>query len=371
MILMRTNSLQHRIHAFITPFFSVLLIILFLMSALSGCSTYIASKQDDLLTQIDVWSAEDEYGRAIKTLNYVTPSHPQYQQLLARKKNLQIQAQDYQRKINKKVLQLIEAKQWADALDLIDQAKAKYPQGEGIEKTRQHLLDEQKKRLSAIDEHIMLERSQWMIKVRPLYQARLKADPRNDELNDYVDELHKESEELAQKLTQLSKRAIERAHYKTARTRIDHAIALAPSKERKTILSILNDREKVSYNLKQQTQKRTHMEQQNTILLDIEKSFAAGDLIATKQLISELDEKERQNPELIQLEQQLDRTINYTIKRFFSKANKLYTDGQFQKAIELWEKVLLYEPQNALAKENIQRAEKVIDKLTTLREKQK
>lgn len=370
MILMSTNSLQPGIHSLITTFFSVLL-VLSVLPVLSGCSTYIASKQGDLLTQIDTWSAEEEYGKALKTLGYVKPSHPQYPQLLARKKNLRIKAQEYQLRVDKKIRQLIEAKQWADALDLIDQAKVKYPQGKGLKKTRQHLLVEQKKLLSAIDKQIMLERSQWMIKARPFYQNKHNTDPRNNKLKTQLDELNKESESLAKELTRLSKQAIERAHFKTARKRIDQAIVLAPNKDRKTILSFLKDRDIISNNLQQQNQKRTHMEQQNTILLDIEKSFSSGDLIVTKQLILELDEKERQNPELIQLERQLDRTINYAIQRFFSDANKLYTDGQFQKAIELWEKVLLYDPENVLAKENILRAEKVIDKLTTLREKQK
>lgn len=361
-----------RSHSFIssvTPLSTILSVVL-LLSVLSGCSTYIASKQDDILVQIDVWSAENEFAKAFETLDYVKTTHPQYNDLQARRKSLLIEATEFEQKVQTLITKLIQDKQWADALDAIDDARKKYPQGKLIEKTEQQLLEKQTEALAEIDQRIMIERSQWMIKTRPIYQTNLNTDPRNTELKTYVDSLNSESETLAQKLTLLSQQAIESKRFKTARIRIVQAIELKPSKERNKILASLKSREKVTHKKKQQAKKRTHKIKQNSILVDIEKSFRAGELLKAKQLIAHLDEKEKSNPELIQLEQELDSSINYKIQHYFSDANRLYTEGDFQQAIATWEQVLQYDPDNEIARKNIQRAEKVIEKLSTLREKQ-
>lgn len=350
---------------------AVLVTILIILPLLSGCGTaFIAAKQDDILTQIDVWSVENEYGKAFATLEYVKPSHPQYQKLQIRKKNLLTQAGEYEQRIDKQIQQLIKDNQWAQALDLLDQAKEKYPSSKGIEKTEKYFLGQQHQLLASIEQKIMLERSQWMIKARPFYQDKLNTDPRNEALKNQVENLNNEAKLLSEKLTHLSKEAINKKHYRTAKMRINQAIALKPSQQRQQILSQLQSREKKSDKKKQQTQSRTDKIQQDILIQEIEKNFKAGDFLKAKQLTLKLDENEQKNAQLIQLEQELERSIDDTIEQLLSAANKNYTNGDFYQAIELWEQVLLYEPQNALAKKNIRRAEEVIGKLIRLREKQ-
>lgn len=355
----------------------IVAIMVLIFPFLSGCATpFIVSKQDDLLTQIDVWSAENEYGKALATLDYVKSSHPQYLKLQQRKKSLLIQARKYEQHIEMQIQKFITANQWAQALDLLDQAKKKYPlvnaenKNRGILKAEKSLLQKQQRLLASIEQNIILERSQWLIKTQPLYQKKLNTDPRNKALSIRVENLRKESRLLSGKLTQRCREAIDKKHYKTAKYLINQAIALNSSKQRQKILYQLQNREEKSSSKKQQTQDATHVVQQNTLLQDIEKSYNAGNLLKTKQLISMLDESEQSNIQLIELKQKLERSINYTIQQLVAEANKSYTDGQFHHAIELWEQVLAYNPENTLAEKNIQRAEKVIEKLKNLREKQ-
>lgn len=370
MILMKNNLLTQ---AFIFTLFTILF--------LSGCGTaFVASKQDDLATQIDVWSAENEFGKAFSTLSYVKKSHPQYQQLQMQKKSLLVEAGEYEQKIDTQIKKYIKHKEWTNALDLLDQAKKKYPLDKPeksnrlLAETETNLLKAQQILLTSINQKIMFKRSLWMIETLPIYENKLNTDPRNEFLKKQLKELNKEAGVLAKKQTILSQQALEEKHYITARTRITQAIALEPSKQREKILTQLKSRSNKSYHYKKQkkikSQKELKNKQYNTLLQDIEKSFSAGNFLKTRQLISQLDEIDQNNIQLIQLKQELDRSIHYTIKQLMSKANQNYTDGQFHQAISLWEQVLLYEPENVLAKKNRQRAEKVIEKLSHLREKQ-
>lgn len=346
------------------------LILPLLLVTLSGCTTYIASKQDDVLTQIDIWYSDNEFGKAFDTIKYVKPKHPQYHDLQKRKKFLQAEAHSYEKKIHKKIVHLIQKKRWREALNLIDEAIDKYPQSKQLPKTEAFLLKQQGQRLALINRNIMIERSQWLISTRPIYESKYNTDPRNDDLKDYLDDLNDESETLAQRLTELSRQAIKKKHYITARTRIDMAIALAPTSERKKIASQLKNRAQKKYQRLQQARQKTHKKQQNSILQDIEKNFKSGNLLKTRQLILSLDKKQRNNPELMQLELELNRSINIIIQGYLSEANRLYTEGEFHQAIDLWEQVLKYDPNNVTAKKNIIRAQKVIKTLTDLREKQ-
>ncbi len=347
-----------------------LIILSFSLLTLSGCSTYIAAKQDDVLTQIDVWATEQEYGKAFETLNYVKNTHPQYKSLQQRKKSLLIEAQEYEQTIHQKIVKLIEQDHWAEALDLLDTAKAKYPKGKSLEKTQQLLLDRQANELQKLAQKLMLERSQWMIQARPLFRKKTIISPRDKEFKKQLDALNQEAIKLAIQLTQLSQQESRRGHYSHARKHIKQAIALEPTPAREKILKQLNQRATKNYKRKKKAQSVIIKKQQTNILQEIEKNFQNGNLIKTKMLIATLNDSEKNNPELIQLEQELDRSINYRIQYHFAEANKFYTDGQFQQAIAHWQQVLLYDPENKIAQKNILRAEKVINKLETLREKQ-
>ena len=362
MILKKNNAL-------LTYF--LLLILSFSFLLVSGCSTYIAAKQDDILTQIDVWANEQEYGKAFETLNYVKKSHPQYERLQQRKKTLQIEVQEYEQNVHQEIINLISKNHWAEALDLLDRAKKKYPQGKILEKTQQLLLDRQANELQKLAQKLMLERSQWMIVALPLYKQKTIISPRDKDFKKQLEALNKEARELATQVTQLSRQEIRQGHYKQAIKHIKQALALHSNSEREQILKQLKKRASKSYKRKKKAKSAKIKKQQNTILLEIEKNFQNGNLIKTRMLINTLNKSERNNPELIQLEQELARSIKYRTQYHFSEANKFYTDGQFQQAIAHWEQVLLYDPENKIARKNILRARKVIKKLQTLREKQK
>ncbi|MCK5662923.1 MAG: hypothetical protein KAI17_05520, partial [Thiotrichaceae bacterium] len=221
------------------------ILMLFVLPFLSGCgSPFITAKQDDIITQIDLWSQANEYGKAFATLGYAKPKHPQYHILQQRKLTLLAQAKEYEQHVDKQVIKFIKADQWAQALDLLDQAKENYPQSDGLANTEKKLLEQQEKLLASIDKDILLQRAQWMIKIRPVYQKKQNTVPRNARVKKQFDDLNMESKILAQKVTVLSQQAIKRKHYITAKTRINQAIALESNEKRQEILSQLKSRAK-------------------------------------------------------------------------------------------------------------------------------
>jgi hypothetical protein len=351
-------------------FLALQCLLLLASFSISGCATYIASRQDDILSQINIWAREQEYSKAFETIGYVKPKHPQYQQLEKRKLSLLKEASNYEISVEKKIHQYTEKDQWAAALDLMDEALDKYTEGKTLQKTRELLINQQQQKLVRLDEKITRQRSLWMIATRPVIEKKLVIDPRNEDLKEYVQSLQLESEQLAAGHTQKAQAALKAKQYAEAKVQINKAIALAPTNKRKKILARLTARELSTHQKKKQKQKLTLKKKHDSTLIQITKNFQAGNLLKTKKLIATLSESQRESPELIHLELQLDQSIRYVVQRHLSNANKLYTAGKFHQAIQIWETVLLYDPANEDAKKNIIRANKVIDKLSDLREKQ-
>ena len=350
----------------------------FIILSLISCTPFIDQSQDDLSAQVDAWIAANEYGKAIEAIHYVQPEYPQYLELKNRQESVLELAHTYEKKTSEDVEKMISENKWENALDLVEQARRNYPQGLLIYEINEKLHKKQTQQIKKMERRILIERAKWMQEVLPLYRILQNTDPKNRTLKTYVDQLEYEAELLAEQLTWLAEEAIEKKHYKTARLRLTMANNISPEPQRTELLNqVKRINKQNSKNVQKQQIAREKKDQekqasqyQQALFNNIKRSYSRGWLAISKSLISQLDEKERQTPEIIQLQHDIDVAIEHQIKLLFAQADKLYEDGQFELAIEKWEDILLYEPENELAQEHIQRAEKVIEKITRLREKQ-
>ncbi|GEM_PF-6919362 len=212
----------------------------FILVFLTACSSaFVAARQDDVITQIDVWAIEHEYGKAFKTIDYVKSTHPQYSALQGRKKSLRVQADDYAATVEQQIVLLMADRHWAEALDLLDQAQAKYAGSKSLHDTEKMLKVRQAAALRIIDNKITVERSRCLLQLRPLYRSRLTVDPRNKKLKKKLVDLDDEARLLAADMTLLARDAMNKKHYKRAKIHIMQAIALHDSDGRQKLLAQL------------------------------------------------------------------------------------------------------------------------------------
>jgi tetratricopeptide (TPR) repeat protein len=349
-----------------------------LILSLSSCTQFDPLPQEDLTAQVDAWIAANEYGKAIENIHYVQPEHPQYLELKNRQDTVLELAHLYEKKVSDDIEKMIKNKQWGKALDLVDQASKNYPDSMLIYESSEKLHQQQLQHIEKLEQRVLIERANWIQKALPLYKTLVNTDPRNKSLENYLEQLEYEAELLAEQLTWLAEEAIERKHFKTARLRMTMANNLSPEKQRTELLNRINqintEKSKIVQNRKMASERREQekkeSQHQQALFDNIERSYSSGWLAITKSLINQLVEKVQQTPEIIELKYDVDKAIEYHVDFLFSQANKLYEEGQFEQSIEKWQEILIYEPENKLAQEHIQRAEKVIEKITQLREKQ-
>lgn len=362
----------------INKYTGYLVSIFVLILSLSSCSQFNTTVQDDLTAEVDSWIANNEYGKALEAIHYVHAEDPKYLELKNRQGSVLELAHEYEKNISETTQKMVANKQWASALKLVDQASRNFPEGLLIQETAEKLAQQQSEQIEKLEQDLLIKRGEWMQEALPLYQALLDTDPKNKQLQTYLVQLEYEAELLAEQISLLAEAAIDRKHYKTARLHLVMANNLSPEAPREELLNQINQinkqnsqivqNKKVAREKREEEKKET--QHQQALFDNIERAFSSGWLSITRSLIGQLDEEEQQSPDMVELKQNIEQTIEDQVGLLFSQADKLYEDGQFEQAIEKWQKILTYEPDNELAREHIQRTEKVIDKLNQLREKQ-
>ena len=83
-------------------------------------------------------------------------------------------------------------------------------------------------------------------------------------------------------------------------------------------------------------------------------------------IIAKLKRVDKHNVDLPRLQKSLNKSVNRKVDTLLEKGSELYSNGQIEKAKNLWESALALDPKNKKAKARIKRAEQVLSKLREL-----
>ncbi len=100
--------------------------------------------------------------------------------------------------------------------------------------------------------------------------------------------------------------------------------------------------------------------------LQLQEAMTHGNLKEAKATITELRKLEGDTPQLQDLDASIDAAIAAYIKEVNERASAHYREKQIEQARDLWREILDLEPDNAQARTNLERAERVLKKLEEL-----
>lgn len=98
----------------------------------------------------------------------------------------------------------------------------------------------------------------------------------------------------------------------------------------------------------------------------LQSAMTRGNLKQAKTALSELRRLEGDTPQLKDLGQSIDEAIAAYIAELNERASIHYRDRQIEQARDLWQEILELDPNNAQARTNLERAERVLKKLEEL-----
>lgn len=354
------------------------IVLLFLLG--SGCAM-LPSNYAKLEPQLEQWQQEDQYGRALDALARIDAKDPDYTAAAKMRQQFEKQAAEYEQQIRKETAEKQQRGEWAAALDQYDEALAKYPKSAVLKDGLVKLHQQQQEKLEELEKSRLISHGQWLREILPIQLKIATIDPRSREAQDSFNQTTIEAHNIAVQLAVIGNKALADNDLKAA----DHTLPLAAELKNdpaiETSLKTLRSRQKQQQKeqrkirrKKAQKAKKVRLSKERAVrdaVKGYDAAFAKRDYLTAKKHLSKLESVDRHHKQLPSMKNKLNQAVAKEVERLFESGVNSYSRGQFERAAGNWRTLLQLQPGHLQAKENLDRAEKVLEKLQKLKEKQR
>lgn len=344
----------------------------------SGCA--MLASYDKMEPQIDQWVESKQYDRALDALGSVDAKDPQYLQASEKRRKVEALAANYEQEIRRQTRSDLDKGKWAEALDTYDEALDRLPQSAVLKDGLAQLHQEQDEELERLELERLLAHGQWLKETLPTYQAIARVDPRSRNARQRLERKQQEAEEIASELALYGNKALANSHLETADKTLSLAADLSETPAIGESLKKLRQQQaKVQAKARAERAKRRqrqHAAEQARerrvagLLKAYRKAYQQKDYTRARKELASLRRADSGNAEWNRLADELEQATDQEAQRLFDLGVSAYSHGQFERAATQWRKALQLKPDHKPSQENLERAERVLEKLQELKQKQ-
>ncbi len=347
----------------------------------SGCTTLTMTRNyTELEPQLKQWESDHEYGRTLNALGQIDPKDPDYASAADRRKQVEKKAAEYEQQVRRETYQKRKKGDWAGALDQYDEALNKYSKSAVIKDGLAKLHQQQRLTLNELELKRLIHHGEWLAGAIPVYQDIARVDPRSSTAQNRLKRIQGEAEEIAQELAIIGNKALADNELEKAEATLPLALQLYDDPVIEESLNSLRARQKTIRTVqkkarleKEQLINSKKKKQQRTIAA-LEKrykqAFAKEDFITAGKQLSAIEKINHEYSKLASMKGTLQKAVDKKVTQLFERGVSAYSRGLFEQAASEWRSVLKLDPNHQQAKENLQRAEKVLEKIERLKQKQ-
>lgn len=379
--------------------------------------------------QIDQLVAEEEYGEALDLFNLVPITHPQYALFQKKLADVKKRAAAYEKTVLKNMRAKIKKGNWSGALDEVDTAIDKLPSSIALKQGREELLRKRAQRIDQLETEILITKGKWLAQDAPLHEQLSHVESQDVFDKWRTSRKKSEVEETAAELYECSERAMKDNNFEQARTCLTLAETLdvsekmkAAAKERRQEIAkrekqarkekhqgdferlakqakqaidkgqlrrsrrIVSQLAKIdpdnpevrqlqqrlnSLKNKKRVRKEKRQQDYERLAKQAQEAMDKGELQKAQQIVPQLVKIDPDNPEVQKLQQQLSETVSAKVDTMLKRGSQLYRIEKIAEAKKVWEEVLELDPSNKQAQAGVKRAERVLERLRLLEEKER
>lgn len=350
-----------------------------LIALLQGGCVVITSYAK-LEPQLEQWETSREYGRSLDALGQIDPKDPDYTRASAARKQVEKQAADYEQQIRKETYQKQTKGDWAGALDQYDEALSKHPKSVVIKDGLAKLHQQQRETLDTLERKRLVAHGEWLRDVLPIYREIARVDPRSSEAQSRLKRIIGEAEGVSQELALIGNKALADNDTDSAEETLPLAFELNQEPVIEESLKTLRNKQKLAAEKQRETRRRNEHKAQmerekkerslRAMIKRYDSAFAKQDYLAAQGQLAEIEKAEPKYSNLTTMRSTLQKAVDTRVSQLFDNGVSAYSRGLFEQAAREWRSVLKLDPTHQQAKENLDRAEKVLHKIEMLKEKQ-
>jgi tetratricopeptide (TPR) repeat protein len=266
--------------------------------------------------------------------------------------------------------ELVSAGRLGEALALLDEAIAEDPEALEYQTVREQTLHQKALLEQRFQDRLLIEQSKSRRAQLAILDQWALMDPDNLELADRRDAIRQSLQNVREPLSNCALRQIE-DRPDLAQTCLKLALSIEPTHRDRTLLAMLAERKKETAQVKaRQRQDLLEQERKNRIdqnLAEARARYEKNEFNAARKLLNEVLEEDPGNQQAQELLTQLEAHLQTHLEQLLKTGDKLYQEGEIEGAQDIWEAALQLDPENPLAKEKLERAQRVLENLESLR----
>lgn len=344
----------------------------------AGCALFTTYSKGE--AQIDQWVENEQYGRALKALGRVDPKDPDYLAAAAKRRQVEALAARYEHEVRQRNNALLKQGKWAAALDSYDEALDRLPDSVLLKDGLAQLHRRQARELEQLELQRLLDHGNWLKQTLPTFRDISRVDPRSGSAQRRLEEVQREAEVLADELTLNGNRALANNQLDQAEELLSLADDLSDAPAIKESLKKLQQQQSDSARKarserqrrlqRQQEAERSRQQTIEALLTEFDRAFEKREFNQARLHLQALADHNLETNRYRTLQQKLSRAVAQESSRLFNLGVNAYSRGNFEQAAASWREVLALQPDHKQAQENLQRAERVLDKIERLKQKQ-
>lgn len=334
-----------------------------ILSQLSGCAVWY-SMQSDLEQRIDQWVEAKDYATALDTLEQIRPSHPQYEQLQIKKQRILQLSKNYEADILRRAAAETKQQHWRAAAQLYEQGMEKLPPSNTLTEAYQTFSRLRQQQLELTTYQMQLYKAEWLLKNLPLQQQLQELTPTGQRIDASVLPTEDEIGALYNDLVHCGQATMmHNADLELAEECFTTAAQLNP--EGKRFPATID----ISQQLVELTKRRAASlsSKGEELLANSRQALHKDDLHQAYKLFNKIPAEDQHNSAVIALRKELNIRISNNVKQGIEMGRKLYSQGDIERALAIWNNVRELDPQNEQLDNHIERAQRVLNKLKLLK----
>jgi tetratricopeptide (TPR) repeat protein len=354
------------------PAFGLLLLPAILM--LAGCALRPASEPSGGI-QLEHYLAKQDYRGANAWLARQARSGADIQ---AEQRLLKQHIQSFEEANLSRVIEMEKKGDWIEALTALNTALEKLPTSQVLLEKREYTIAQRDPALQrSLEKELLVQAAYLRDSLKILNERQRIRRPTFSETVHRA-RLRHEQGQLTDSLLICAKNAIERGDYARAERCLEAAKVQGDSEQLAVLsreLAAARPRPKPESKLKPAPDPKQHQEtlrkQQEIIQTQRRRLHLAldqGDLVTASNLILKLTQLEGETAELTTLNSSVEAAIAARVTELLESASAYYGNGDIEEARLQWLEILRLDPGNDQAEANIERADRVLNKLETLQQ---
>lgn len=301
-------------------------------------------------------------------LQRIEPGTPEHDRDLADLKAAKNRIWQFERQAIAMAVRYEQKQQWHEADRIFAMALKYVSDSEILQAARKQLGERREEREQALRAELLVNEGEQLLKDARSYEQIAQLNPVSLLTRMEINAYQRKRKRVSAQLLEQGRLAIEWRDYAFAKRCLVIAERLNTTEEVKQALRLADTR--------LQKNKPVHSRQalQGIGLPEqiehYHQVLAKGDLTLAQQQLAQIQQKFPDDPRVQALGAELRILIEAKVATASEHAKVLYSEGEVQQALALWEEVLPLDPDNPDLQLHISRAQRVLENLRVLREKQ-